>query len=165
MLLNFLRFTEKNKTCHPTAYTSIVETIDLPYVWNIWWKIIHCWWKLTVFFWPVEILWKLTSKFAMFQDVQQAYKLKPLALIKAATTKWLSHLTACTRLSYRFVQVLDVLDNIYNEKRNPEIYGIRAGLQKPVIAMYFFLNQKHSILIHISVYSEKVKHYTFSQFF
>lgn len=69
----------------------------------------------------------------MFQDVELAYRLKPLAWIKAATTKWLSHLTACTRLSYKFVQVLDILDNIYHEKRDPQIYGIRAGfLQKSV---------------------------------
>lgn len=91
-------------------------------------------------------LWKLfeysPKKFAMFQDVQQflAYGLKPLTLLRAATTRWLSHWTACTRLSDRFVQVLDVLDDIYNERKDPEIYGIRAGiLQKPVIAMILLL--------------------------
>ena len=89
-------------------------------------------------------LWKLfeysPKKFAMFQDVQQAYGLNPLTLLRAATTRWLSHLTACTRLSDRFVQVLDVLDDIYNERKDHEIYGIRAGLlQKPVIAMILLL--------------------------
>ena len=89
-------------------------------------------------------LWKLfeysPKKFAMFQDVQEAYGLKPLTLLRAATTRWLSHLTACTRLSDRFVQVLDVLDDIYNERKDHEIYGIRAGLlQKPVIAMILLL--------------------------
>lgn len=85
-------------------------------------------------------VWKLfeysPQKFSMFNDIQQTYGLKPLTLIRAATTRWLSHLTACTRLSDRFVQVLDVLDDIYNEKKDPEIYGIRAGvLQKPLVAM------------------------------
>lgn len=77
-------------------------------------------------------VWKLfeysPQTFSMFNDIQETYGLKPLTLIRAATTRWLSHLTACTRLSDRFVQVLDVLDDIYNEKKDPEIYGIRARL-------------------------------------
>lgn len=89
-------------------------------------------------------VWKLfeysPQTFSMFNDIQETYGLKPLTLIRAATTRWLSHLTACTRLSDRFVQVLDVLDDIYNEKKDPEIYGIRAGLlQKPLVAMILLL--------------------------
>lgn len=89
-------------------------------------------------------VWKLfeysPQKFSMFNDIQQTYGLKPLTLIRAATTRWLSHLTACTRFSDRFVQVLDVLDDIYNEKKDPEIYGIRAGLlQKPLVVMILLL--------------------------
>lgn len=89
-------------------------------------------------------VWKLfeysPQKFSMFNDIQQTYGFKPLTLIRAATTRWLSHLTACTRLSDRFVQVLDVLDDIYNEKKDPEIYGIRATLlQKPLVAIILLL--------------------------
>lgn len=54
--------------------------------------------------------------------------------IRAATTGWLTDLSSCKRVTERSVKVLDVLDDIYNEKRDAEIYGIRAALIKmPVV--------------------------------
>jgi hypothetical protein len=55
-------------------------------------------------------LWKMfhysPKKFATLQEVQTSYGLTHLKLIKACSTRWLSHGKACIRLVERFVQVI-----------------------------------------------------------
>ncbi|XP_060564714.1 uncharacterized protein LOC132723924 [Ruditapes philippinarum] len=77
-------------------------------------------------------VWKLfhysPQKYVIFMDVQKAYGLKNLKMIRAAATRWLSHGRACRRLIERYVQVLDALDEMIDRKHDPEIDGLRNML-------------------------------------
>ena len=77
-------------------------------------------------------IWKLfhysPKKYALFMTVQETYGLKHLPVIRAATTRWLSHGKACVRIIERFVQVNDTLDASLDEKYDLEVHGIREQL-------------------------------------
>ena len=80
-------------------------------------------------------VWKLfkysTIKKEVFNDMQRVYELTPLNVIKACTTRWLTHGEACWRIISRFEPLVDALDAIYNEKRCPNVKGVRDALLQP----------------------------------
>lgn len=54
--------------------------------------------------------------------------------------RWLSHGAACCRFVSRFSQILDALDGIYDDRKEPEVFGLRcAMLRKDVVAMIYLL--------------------------
>ncbi|XP_078327996.1 zinc finger MYM-type protein 1-like [Crassostrea virginica] len=84
-------------------------------------------------------LWKLfefsPQKMAVFKNMQSVYGKEPLTILRAATTRWLSHLHASARFVSRYTCILDTLDAIYDEKKDPEILGIRFNVtKKPLLA-------------------------------
>ncbi|XP_033729688.1 uncharacterized protein LOC117318867 [Pecten maximus] len=105
-------------------------------------------------------IWKLfkysPQRFAVLQDVQVVYGMDKLMLIRAATTRWLSHGKACVRFIERYESVLDALDQIYQQKREPEVFGLRSILvQKNVVAMICVLSDVLKPLNHLSLYLQK----------
>ena len=67
----------------------------------------------------------------IFAELQKAYGLKALQLIKAAVTRWLSHGSACRRCRERYDQIVEALDEILASNRNAEWIGYRTTLLKP----------------------------------
>ncbi|KAL5008565.1 hypothetical protein ScPMuIL_014146 [Solemya velum] len=88
-------------------------------------------------------LWKLfefsPQKMAVFKHVQTVYGKTPLIITRAATTRWLSHLQACSRFVNRYECILDTLDGIYEEKRDPEVMGIRGNTTNKMIVATILL--------------------------
>ena len=79
-------------------------------------------------------------KQAIFDEVQKAYELTSLKLIKAAVTRWLSHGKAAQRVLDRFETLVAALDEIYLRKSEPAVRGLRDDLVKPkTIAILCFL--------------------------
>ena len=80
-------------------------------------------------------VWKLlkysTIKKEVFNDMQRVYELTPLKVIKACTTRWFTHGEVCWRIMSRFEPLVDALDAIYNEKRCPDVKGVRDALLQP----------------------------------
>ena len=77
-------------------------------------------------------LWKLfrysPKRGSVFEKVQIAYQKKSLKILKACTTRWLSHGTACKRVLERFEELLITLDNLIEQSYEAEIRGYRAML-------------------------------------
>ena len=63
--------------------------------------------------------------------MQRVYELTPLKAIKACTTQWLTHGEAWWRIISQFEPLVDALDAIYNEKRCPDMKGVRDTLLQP----------------------------------
>lgn len=76
-------------------------------------------------------LWKLfefsPQKMAVFKNIQSVYGKEPLTFLRAATTSSLFHLHACSRFVSRYNCILDTLDAIYDDRKDPEVYGIRVS--------------------------------------
>ena len=81
-----------------------------------------------------------STRQANFDEVQKAYKLTSLKLIKAVVTQWLSHGKAAQCFLNRFETLVAALDKIYLRKSEPAICGLRDDLVKPkTIATLCFL--------------------------
>ena len=57
----------------------------------------------------------------ILKELQEAYGLKALNLVKAAATRWLSHGAACQRCRERYVIITEALGNIVLKKGNPNL--------------------------------------------
>ena len=73
-------------------------------------------------------LWE-TFKFSsikqtIFENAQVEHDLKPMKIIKAAVTGWLTHGESCTRIISRFEPLIDAWDVIYLEKKVAEAKGV-----------------------------------------
>ena len=64
----------------------------------------------------------------IFNQIQEAYGLKTLSIIKAAITRWLSHGDACKRCHERYYIILESLDDIIANNPKAELIGIRDQL-------------------------------------
>ena len=68
-------------------------------------------------------VWKLfkysTIKKEVFNDMQRVYESTPLKVIKACTTRWLTHVEACWRIISRFEPLVDQLGCILQRKKMP----------------------------------------------
>ena len=100
-------------------------------------------------------VWKLfkysTIKKEVFNDMQHVYALIPLKVIKACTTRWLTHDKACWRIILRFEPLVDLLDAVYNEKRCVDVKGVRdAHLQPQSICMALLVGE---LLVPINYFS------------
>ncbi|XP_052245734.1 uncharacterized protein LOC127854716 [Dreissena polymorpha] len=77
-------------------------------------------------------IWKLfhysPQRFQVLKAIQEAYGDEKLTLIRAATTRWLSHGNACVRFIDRYEACLDALAAIYDAKKEPEVYGLRLSV-------------------------------------
>ena len=93
-------------------------------------------------------------KQSMFEEVQQAYNLSSLRLIKAAVTCWLSHGQAGQRVLDRYEALVAALDAIYLCKREPAVRGLRDDLIKPItIATLCVLTDTFNDKFHAKVSS------------
>ena len=81
-----------------------------------------------------------SAKQSIFEEIQQAYELPSLKLIKAAVTCWLSHSQAGKQVLDRYETLVASLDQIYVGKHEPAVQGLRDSLIKTkVIAALCFL--------------------------
>ena len=79
-------------------------------------------------------------KQSIFEEVQNAYKLCALKLVKAAVTRWLSHGKAVQRVLDRYEALVASLDAIYLRKQEAAVRRLRDELIQPnVIATMCFL--------------------------
>ncbi|XP_033751309.1 uncharacterized protein LOC117335439 [Pecten maximus] len=89
-------------------------------------------------------LWKMfefsPQKMAVFKHIQAVYGKTPMAITRAAATRWLSHLQASSRFISRYTCILDTLDSLYEERREPDIMGVRQSVTiKSVVATILLL--------------------------
>lgn len=56
-------------------------------------------------------------------------------MIKVSVTRWLSHGRACERVSSRYLQLIETLDSLFSETKEPELRGIREQLLNPEIVL------------------------------
>ena len=67
-------------------------------------------------------MWKLShyspQRFAVCKEIQKANGNEKVTLIRAATTRWLSHGNACVRFIDRYEACLDAFDVIYDDKKS-----------------------------------------------
>ena len=64
-------------------------------------------------------------------EVQKAYGMKVLHLVKAVVTRWLSHGATCKRCLERYEEILEALDQVLVAKPNPEISRYWSDLLEP----------------------------------
>ena len=80
------------------------------------------------------------QKMSVFLSMQEVYGQRPLVLVKASMTRWLSHLHASVRFIDRYEALLDTLDSLYAESKQPEVFGIRHfTTRRDVVAMILLL--------------------------
>ena len=88
-------------------------------------------------------LWKLfkysSVKQAVFENAQIADNLTPMKILKACTTRWLTHGETSVRVISRFKQTVAALDTIFMEKKDPESKGIRDQLLSPSLILMLLL--------------------------
>lgn len=85
--------------------------------------------------------------------MQESYGQTPLTLLRAATTSWFSHGKASIRFSRRYVHIIDALDEIYDLKKEPEVFGLRMILtQRGVVAIILMLCDVLRPLNFLSLY-------------
>ena len=61
----------------------------------------------------------------ILREIQKAYGMKSLNVIKAAVTRWLSHSAACKHCGERYGMIFGSLDDIITRKPRPELIGYR----------------------------------------
>ena len=80
-------------------------------------------------------LWKSFHYIALnrsiLTEIQKAYGMKALHLVKAVVTRWLSHGAACKRCLEKYEEILEALDQVLVAKPNPEISRYQSDLLEP----------------------------------
>ena len=80
-------------------------------------------------------LWKVfhfsSKNRHIFREIQAAYGVKTLAIVKATVTRWLSHGVACKRTRERYPIIIESLDNIISKDPKAELIGIRDHMLNP----------------------------------
>ena len=114
------------------AWMSIAGVTDWLFVSSI---------SLISFFWLAKLdklllgLWKSLHcsalKCSNLTEIQKAYSMKALHLLKAVATRWLSHGAACKRCLERYKEILEALDQVLVAKPNPGISGYRSDFLEP----------------------------------
>ena len=70
------------------------------------------------------ITWKLFKyspiKNSTFLEAEEAMNLKPLKILKACTTRWLTHGESCICIMFRYEALIAALDQIYSKTHDPE---------------------------------------------
>ena len=85
------------------------------------------------------VLWKSFHYSALnrliLTELQRAYGMKALQLVKAVVTRWLSHGAACQRCLERYTETLEVLDQELVAKLNPKISRYQLDRLTPSTAL------------------------------
>ena len=68
----------------------------------------------------------------ILNEIQNAYGMKALSIVKAALTRWLSHGAAVRRCRERYPVIIEALDDIISKDPKAETIGIRDQLLKPI---------------------------------
>ena len=80
-------------------------------------------------------LWKafhFSSKNSyIFREIQAAYGVQTLTIVKAAVTRWLSHGVACKRARERYPMIIESLDDIISKDPKAELIGLRDHMLNP----------------------------------
>ncbi|XP_045197256.2 uncharacterized protein LOC123551985 [Mercenaria mercenaria] len=102
-------------------------------------------------------IWKVfhfsAKRHAVFRQMQELYDETPLTFIRAAATRWLSHLRACVSFISRYESLLYTLDTIFTETREPEIAGIRAkAADRKTVLTILLLSDVLKPVNHLSLY-------------
>ena len=80
-----------------------------------------------------------TVKSAILGEAQEASGQKKVKLLKAATTRWLSHGEASKRIISRFEPIVDALDSIIDRNKDAADIGIRQQFLKPNNILFLLL--------------------------
>ena len=78
-------------------------------------------------------------KQAIFEQAQEASNLKPLKVLKACTTRWLTNGESCIRILPRLHPLIDPLDVIFVERGDADAKGVRDQLLEPNLLLMFLL--------------------------
>ena len=78
-------------------------------------------------------------KQAVFENAQIVEGMQPLKILKACTTRWLTHGDTSVRVISRFGPLVAVLDNLFHEKKDPEAKGTHDQLLTPDIILMLLL--------------------------
>ena len=88
-------------------------------------------------------IWKTfkysSVKQAIFENAQVLEGMPPLKILKACTTRWLTHGDTSVRVISRFRPLVAALDTIFTERKDPEAKGIRDQLLSPNIILMLLL--------------------------
>ena len=69
-------------------------------------------------------------KTLIFNEIQQSYNQPSLKLIKAATTRRLSHGRAAERILDRYQALVEALETVYGRKQEPAVSGVSKNWLK-----------------------------------
>ena len=98
-------------------------------------------------------LWKMLRyspiKQAIFEQAQEGSNLKPLKVLKACTTRWLTHGESCIRIISRFHPLIGTLVVVFFEIRDTEAKGVRDQLFEPNLLLIFTTSGRSFKLINI----------------
>ena len=88
-------------------------------------------------------LWKMLKyssiKQAIFEQAQEASNIKPLKVLKACTTRWLSHGESCIRIISWFHPLIDALDVIFLKEMLRQKQSDISFLNQICCRFYFWL--------------------------
>ena len=88
----------------------------------------------------------------ILKELQEAYGMKALTVVKAAVTRWLSHGAACKRCRERYSVIVEALDNITVKNPKPELIGYHSQLlDSTTILKISFLEEMLSITNTLSL--------------
>ena len=78
-------------------------------------------------------------KEAIFEQAQEASNVKPIKVLKACSTRWLTHADSCRRIISSFQALIDVLDVIFFERGDTKGKEVRDQLLEPnlLLALLF----------------------------
>ena len=92
------------------------------------------------------MLWKVfkysSIRQAIFEQAQEALNLKPLKVLKACTTRCLTHSESCIRIISKFDPLIHALDVIFYERGDAEAKGVRDQLLEPNLLLMLLLLAK-----------------------
>ena len=89
---------------------------------------------------PIGKLFHYSSiKQTISEQAQAITEVQSIKIIKASTTRWLTHGEATSCIISRFETILDPLDTIVYEKGDGETKGVRDQLSEPSITFLLLL--------------------------
>ena len=95
---------------------------------------------MTLSFFPYGKIFHFSSiKQAVFENAQEAENLPSLKILKACTTRWLTHGETSIRVINRFKLLVAALDALFKDKKDPEAKGIRDILLNSQIILMLLL--------------------------
>ena len=101
----------------------------------------------------LRLLWKIFKyrciKLAIFEQAQEATNLKPRKVLKACTTRWLTHGESCVRIISMFQPLIDALDVIFFGRGDAEAKRSQISFLIQICCWCYY---------PINILSSKLKH-------